>query len=248
MTPGCTPSTMRGTSESCRRKGRRHAGRGGDQSHRRGVGRTSRRRRRPRPCRMPSTWPASRARPSALRLAEGLKKAGAEAAVITLADSVCWLLNIRGRDVPHTPFALAFAILHDDGGADLFLDPAKRTAELMAHLGNAVRIADPGQFTAALDAMKGRSVLVDPSTAASAIFDRLAKAGARIRQRRRSLPAAQGLQEQPGNRRHAQGAYPRRRGAGALSLLVRKRCRKRRADRNRRWRRRWKVIAAPPAA
>jgi len=116
-----------------------------------------------------------------LRLGEGLKKAGAEAAVITLADSVCWLLNIRGHDVPHTPFTLAFAILHDDGGADLFLDPAKRTPELMAHLGNAVQVHDPAQFTAALDAMKDRSVLVDPSTAASAIFDQLAKAGAKIR-------------------------------------------------------------------
>src|ERR1700742_3323842 len=117
-----------------------------------------------------------------LRLGEGLKKAGAEAAVITLADSVCWLLNIRGHDVPHTPFTLAFAILHDDGGADLFLDPAKRTPELMSHLGNAVQVHDPAQFTAALDAMKDRSVLVDPSTAASAIFDRLTRAGANIRQ------------------------------------------------------------------
>src|SRR6201996_7187801 len=117
-----------------------------------------------------------------LRLGEGLKKAGAEAAVVTLADSVCWLLNIRGADVPHTPFALAFAILHEDGGADLFLDPAKRTPELMAHLGNAVRVHDPAQFVNALDAMKDKSVLVDPSTAASAIFDRLARAGAKIRQ------------------------------------------------------------------
>jgi Xaa-Pro aminopeptidase len=117
-----------------------------------------------------------------LRLGEGLKKAGAEAAVITLADSVCWLLNIRGHDVPHTPFTLAFAILHDDGGADLFLDPAKRTPELMAHLGNAVQVHDPAQFVVALDAMKDRSVLVDPSTAAAAIFDRLVKSGARIRQ------------------------------------------------------------------
>src|SRR5882757_5001480 len=117
-----------------------------------------------------------------LRLGEELKKAGAENAVITLADSVCWLLNIRGHDVPHTPFTLAFAILHDDGGADLFLDPAKRSPELMAHLGNSVQVHDPSQFTAALDAMKGKSVLVDPSTAASAIFDRLNKAGAKVRQ------------------------------------------------------------------
>ena len=117
-----------------------------------------------------------------LRLGDGLKKAGAEAAVITLADSVCWLLNIRGHDVPHTPFTLAFAILHDDGSAGLFLDPAKRTPELMAHLGNSVQVHAPSQFAVALDAMKGKSVLVDPSTAAAAIFDQLNKAGAKIRQ------------------------------------------------------------------
>jgi Xaa-Pro aminopeptidase len=117
-----------------------------------------------------------------LQLGEGLKKAGAEAAVITLADSVCWLLNIRGADVPHTPFTLAFAILHEDGGADLFLDPAKRNPELMAHLGNSVQVHNPDQFEAALAAMKGKSVLVDPATAAAAIFDRLHKAGAQIKQ------------------------------------------------------------------
>jgi Xaa-Pro aminopeptidase len=117
-----------------------------------------------------------------VQLGEGLKEAGAEAAVITLADSVCWLLNIRGADVPHTPFTLAFAILHEDGGADLFLDPAKRNPELMAHLGNSVQVHNPDQFEAALAAMKGKSVLVDPATAAAAIFDRLHKAGATIRQ------------------------------------------------------------------
>ncbi|OAI45501.1 X-Pro aminopeptidase [Rhizomicrobium sp. SCGC AG-212-E05] len=137
--------------------------------------------------------PVSPAKPHALNLAgeqseakriklgEGLKAAGTEAAVITLADSVCWLLNIRGSDVPHTPFTLAFAILHDDGGADLFLDPAKRIPELMAHLGNSVQVHSPEQFAGALDAMKGKSVLVDPATAAAAIFDRLGKAGAKIK-------------------------------------------------------------------
>ncbi|HKY18952.1 MAG TPA: aminopeptidase P family protein [Rhizomicrobium sp.] len=116
-----------------------------------------------------------------LKLADSLKKAGAEAAILTLADSVCWLLNIRGADVPHTPFTLAFAILHDDGGADLFLDPAKRSPELMAHLGNAVQVHPPADFVTALDAMKGKIVLADPATAASAIFDRLQAAGAKIK-------------------------------------------------------------------
>jgi Xaa-Pro aminopeptidase len=115
------------------------------------------------------------------RLAEGLKKSGADAAVITLADSVCWLLNIRGHDVPHTPFALAFAILNGDGTVDLFLDEKKRSPELTAHLGNSVRLRAPGEFTPALDAMKGKKVAADPATAAAAILDRLHKAGAVIR-------------------------------------------------------------------
>ena len=116
-----------------------------------------------------------------LKLADGLKKAGASAAVITLADSVCWLLNIRGHDVPHTPFSLAFAILHDDGSADLFLDKKKRSPELTAHLGNSVRLRGPEEFTGALDALAGKNVLADPATAAAAIIDRLGKAGAKIK-------------------------------------------------------------------
>jgi Xaa-Pro aminopeptidase len=115
------------------------------------------------------------------RLAEGLAKAGMDAAVLTLADSVCWLFNIRGRDVPHTPFCLAFAILRADGTADLFLDEKKRSSELMAHLGPDVQVQDPAGFYAALDAMKGRTVNLDPASAAAAIFDRLHRAGAKLR-------------------------------------------------------------------
>jgi Xaa-Pro aminopeptidase len=115
-----------------------------------------------------------------MRLAEGLKAAGAEAAVLSMADSICWLHNIRGGDLPHTPFALAFAILHEDATSDLFLAEEKRSPELTAHLGNAVRLRAPEEFEAALEAMKGKTVLADPATAASAIFDRLSRMGAKI--------------------------------------------------------------------
>ena len=115
-----------------------------------------------------------------LALADGLKKSGAAAAVITLADSVCWLLNIRGHDVPHTPFTLAFAVLNDDGSADLFLDEKKRSPELAQHLGNSVRLRAPSEFPTALDAFAGKTVIADPATAAAAILDRLQKAGAKI--------------------------------------------------------------------
>ena len=115
------------------------------------------------------------------RLAEELKKASADAAVITLADSVCWLLNIRGSDVPHTPFVLAFAILNSDATVDLFLDKMRCSAEVTAHLGAGVRLRPPAAFGAALDGLKEKKVLADPASAAAAILDRLQKAGATIR-------------------------------------------------------------------
>jgi Xaa-Pro aminopeptidase len=116
-----------------------------------------------------------------MRVAEDVKRQAADAAVITLPDSICWLLNIRGGDVPHTPFALAFAILNQDGSTDLFMDERKSSPELAKHLGNAVRLRAPEEFVSALDALKGKAVLADPGTASSAIFDRLRKAGAIVK-------------------------------------------------------------------
>ncbi len=113
----------------------------------------------------------------------------------------------------------------------------KRSAapDLIAHLGDGVRLqAADGISPPRWMRLKGKTVLADPATAAAAIFDRLDKAGAKVKPRRRSLPIAQGLQEPAGDRRHAQGPYPRRRGAVALPLLVRARGAQRRLDRNRR--------------
>jgi Xaa-Pro aminopeptidase len=115
-----------------------------------------------------------------MRIAEDVKERGADAVVLTMPDSICWLLNIRGADVPHTPFALSFAILNGDGSTDLFMDPLKNSPELAQHLGNAVRMRAPSEFVPSLDALKGKTVAADPGGCASAIFDRLTKAGAKI--------------------------------------------------------------------
>src|SRR6185312_1322796 len=110
------------------------------------------------------------------RIAEEIKKSGADAAIVSLADSICWLLNIRGADTPHTPFVLSYAILNGDGSVDWFVDERKSSPELVKHLGNAVRVRAPSEFNAALDALKDKNVVADPSWTASAAFARLEKA------------------------------------------------------------------------
>ena len=103
-----------------------------------------------------------------------------DAAVISALDSIAWLLNLRGTDVERTPVALSYVLAHADGTADLFIAEEKVTPELRAHLGNAVRIAPRDGFVAALGALAGQRVAVDPDNAVQAIFGALEEAGAEI--------------------------------------------------------------------
>ena len=104
----------------------------------------------------------------------------ADAVVITALDSIAWLLNIRGRDVSHTPVALAFVVLRADASVDLFTAPEKITPELRAHLGAQVRIHPRSAFQGALAGLRGKTVAADAATGVAAIFAALEAAGARI--------------------------------------------------------------------
>ncbi|WP_428548479.1 aminopeptidase P family protein [Profundibacter sp.] len=106
------------------------------------------------------------------RIAADIKDGGSEAAVLTLPDSICWLLNIRGSDIERNPVVQGFAILHADGQIDLFTDPAK--AEGLA------LVVQPWEaFEPALKALQG-IVRVDPDTAPVAVSDILQGAGIEV--------------------------------------------------------------------
>jgi Xaa-Pro aminopeptidase len=113
------------------------------------------------------------------RLAEGLRKAGQRAAVITLPDSLCWLLNIRGADVPKNPVLHGFAVLKDDGKVDLFVNPAKLDAAVQAHLGANVAVHPVEGFAKALTGLTG-PVRVDKGTAPLAVATILKGAGVEV--------------------------------------------------------------------
>ncbi|WP_300973594.1 aminopeptidase P family protein [Sphingomonas sp. LHG3406-1] len=104
----------------------------------------------------------------------------ADAAVLAALDSIAWTFNVRGTDVSHTPVALAYALVHSDGTADLFVAGEKVTPELRAHLGNGVRLHDRAAFEEALGELKDKTVAVDPERSVAAIFEALDKAGANI--------------------------------------------------------------------
>ena len=89
------------------------------------------------------------------RLGVMLSAADQRAAVLTLPDSIAWLLNIRGQDIPRNPVAHAFAILHDNGHLTLFADASKLDDTVHAHLGSDVLIRPPHAFGPALRSLTG---------------------------------------------------------------------------------------------
>ena len=107
------------------------------------------------------------------RLAKALETDGHEAALITLPDSIAWLMNIRGADIPRNPVPHAMALLRADGEVTLFCDPAKaRQLDLDAAISPEDRLPE------VLAALAG-PVLAEPRTAPAAIAtllgDRMAR-------------------------------------------------------------------------
>lgn len=103
------------------------------------------------------------------RIAALLKEADQDAAVLTLPDSIAWLLNLRGRDIDRIPVKQGFAVLHQNGHVDLYAD-IPNADEIAPHFGNKVTMQPRAQFDLALKALKG-TIRIDPKTAPKAVFD-----------------------------------------------------------------------------
>ncbi|MCU0893591.1 MAG: M24 family metallopeptidase [Rhodospirillales bacterium] len=89
--------------------------------------------------------------------------------------------------VPHgeafAPLFMAFAVIHADATAEVFVDPRKLLPEVRSRLGNSVRFSPAEAFAAALDRLgsERKQVRIDPERAPEAAIARLRKAGARPR-------------------------------------------------------------------
>ena len=104
----------------------------------------------------------------AAEIADELLAQGLKAQVLTLSDSIAWLMNIRGTDLEHIPVVQGFAILHDDAEIQFFTQDGREGLEAL----DGVTIHPTQRFSAALEALKG-PVGVDKGSAPYAISQHL---------------------------------------------------------------------------
>ncbi len=112
------------------------------------------------------------------KIAEVQKKLTAncrDAVILTMPDSICWIFNIRGGDIPRTPVVHAFAIIHRRGKAELFVSSAKIDADVRAHLKPHAVVRDPATLGERVKALKaaGKKVQLDTRQAAHWFASRL---------------------------------------------------------------------------
>ena len=112
-------------------------------------------------------------------LAAVLGAKNADALAVTLPEEICWLLNIRGGDVPCTPFALSYALAHKDGSVDWFIDEDKVTDETRAWVGSHVRLHPLKDFSAHVEKMAAakKTIWIDPAAAPAKIDSLINTAG-----------------------------------------------------------------------
>lgn len=98
----------------------------------------------------------------------------ADTCVITLPDSIAWLLNIRGSDIERNPVPHAFAILEKSGQVQLF-SRTGQTGLIADQLGSDIRLHSWEGFPEVLSALQG-TVQIDPASCPFAVLDLLSQA------------------------------------------------------------------------
>jgi|TARA_B110000196_G_scaffold62439_1_gene52088 Xaa-Pro aminopeptidase len=96
-----------------------------------------------------------------LELGKVIADNGCKAAFITQLDSIAWLLNIRGVDVPCNPVLLSHGILYADGAFDLFIPENKIPDGFQHHVGENVQVFSPDDIQSRISELSGNKVQFD---------------------------------------------------------------------------------------
>lgn len=111
--------------------------------------------------------------------AQAIRRAGANLGVIASLDGIAWTLNLRGRDIDHSPVAFGFLLVHADGNAALCMDTAAMDKPLKGRLDDLMQLLPYEECIKTLKAAlePGTKAMLDPQTAVSSLFTAVEAAG-----------------------------------------------------------------------
>jgi Xaa-Pro aminopeptidase len=115
-----------------------------------------------------------------LSIGKSLVKNNLDGAFITALDSICWLLNIRGQDVPCNPVLLSHAVIFSNGDVELFIAENKIPDGFIEHVGTGVRTFSPLDLKNKLSNLAGKKIGYDMGRGNSWAADKMEDGGAEV--------------------------------------------------------------------
>lgn len=112
------------------------------------------------------------------RIGRAVAEKKADVLLLTAADSIAWLLNVRGGDIAFNPLVLSYLLLDRDGTCRWFVDTRKLPKGLQ--LPNALGVEPIETFPSALQDLRGSKVLCDPAATHVGFLERMKQAGAEL--------------------------------------------------------------------
>ncbi len=112
------------------------------------------------------------------RIRAEIRKAGAEAMVISALDEIAWLLNIRGNDVEFNPVVISYVLLEQDR-CTLFVEPNKAEAAADYFAAHHITVAGYEDIFAQLGTLDC-AVLFDGAKLNEALYEALPAGGKKI--------------------------------------------------------------------
>jgi Xaa-Pro aminopeptidase len=114
------------------------------------------------------------------RIRVELKKIRADALLVSDPQNVAWAFNIRGADVTHTPLALAFALIAQDGRPSLYIEAAKLNNQVRHAIEEFSDVRVPEDLTRDLGKLNGKVVRLDQASASDALTRLLTDTGGKL--------------------------------------------------------------------
>jgi len=110
------------------------------------------------------------------RLTDRLTDFGCDAVLLSRADAVNWLANIRGYDLACTPVTLAFALFHRENGLIILADRQRILPVLNEHMA----VVPLEQLDELLVPLAGCDFMIDPASLPKALHDVISDSGVNV--------------------------------------------------------------------
>ncbi len=109
-------------------------------------------------------------------LCKQLQNNDCEAILISRPDSVNWLVNMRGRDLPCTPIKLCFALFHRKSGLHIFDDEV----QLRSVLDSNVKAAPLANLPALLETIGGGGLMIEEASLPKIMYEQISTSAVKI--------------------------------------------------------------------